>query len=370
MARAEYNRHRSVREFFPNTGPAVEGRMITVFSWSMEHKTGLWLDAEALRTRAEELHASADVLWIDLDRPDDAEISLVFNDFFPIHPLTIEDVTRGSRHPDAPPHFPKVEEFADYLFVIANPLAPRFRELVLGKADEPGAGGRTATQLSAVITRRILVTHHFEPVLGVEELHRHLCKHGLNAKRGPDYLFHLILDATVDHYAPLLDHFDDALDEMEAGILSRPRPQHLLDLLAIKREIIAFRKTLVYEREVLARLARGEFKLIDRREMVYYRNVYDHLVRFTELIDSSREMVSDLMQTHLAAVSNRLNEIMKVLTMISTIVLPMTLVAGIYGMNFDEMPELRWAYGYPTAIGLMLLSGISSLAFFRWKKWI
>ena len=131
------------------------------------------------------------------------------------------------------------------------------------------------------------------------------------------------------------------------------------------------RKTLVYEREVLARLCRGEFDLIEAREMVYYRNVYDHLVRFTELIESSREMVSDLMQTHLAAASNKLNEIMKVLTMISTVVLPMTLIAGIYGMNFKKwFPELDWDYGYPFALGLMALTGIASFVFFRWKKWI
>jgi magnesium transporter len=346
--------------------------MITVFQWQAEQQAGVWLDADALRTQAEQLHRSGDVVWIDLDRPSPQEVSLVFEDFLPIHPLTVEDITRASRDADAPPHFPKVEEFADYLFVVANPLAPRFRDLVLGKADAPAAdtAGRTATQLSAVLTRRILITHHYEPVLGVEELHRYLCKHGLKEGRGPDYLFHLILDATVDHYAPLLDHFDESLDEMEAEILTRPTQQQLLDLLGLKREIIAFRKTLVYEREVLARLARGEFGLIERREMAYYRNVYDHLVRFTELIDSSREMVSDLMQTHLAAVSNRLNEIMKVLTMISTIVLPMTLIAGIYGMNFEGMPELHWDYGYPMALALMGLSTICSLLFFRWKRWI
>src|SRR5262249_29376997 len=136
------------------------------------------------------------------------------------------------------------------------------------------------------------------------------------------------------------------------------------------RAIVSFRKTLVYEREVLSRLARGEFGLIEARQTVYYRNVYDHLVRFTELIDSSREMASDLMQTHLAAASNKLNEIMKVLATISTIVLPMTLISSIYGMNFEDMPELHWGFGYPLAIVLMILTGVGSVLFFRWKKWI
>jgi magnesium transporter len=133
------------------------------------------------------------------------------------------------------------------------------------------------------------------------------------------------------------------------------------------------RKTLIYEREITARLARGEFTLIDEREMVYYRNVYDHVVRFTELIESARESASDLMQTHLSAASNKLNEIMKVLTMISTVVLPMTLIAGIYGMNFEQnvLPDFKEsAFGFWIALGLMGLTGVGAFIFFRWRNWI
>jgi len=121
---------------------------------------------------------------------------------------------------------------------------------------------------------------------------------------------------------------------------------------------------------VLARMARGEFELIDEREMVYYRNVYDHLVRFTELTESSREMVADLLQTHLSVTSNRLNEIMKVLTIFSAVILPMTLVTSVYGMNFIHMPEIDKPWGYPWALGLMVVVGLSPLAIFRWKRWI
>jgi magnesium transporter len=146
----------------------------------------------------------------------------------------------------------------------------------------------------------------------------------------------------------------------------------LARLLRIKRVVSGLRKTLILEREVLARLIRGEFDLVDEREVVYYRNVYDHLVRYTELIESAREMVSDLMETHLSAVSARLNQVMKVLTMISTIVLPMTLVAGIYGMNFEAnvSPDFKSSWGFPFAIGMMLLLGLGSLLYFRWRKWL
>jgi magnesium transporter len=142
-------------------------------------------------------------------------------------------------------------------------------------------------------------------------------------------------------------------------------------MLQLKRQIIGLRKTLIHAREVLARLCRGEFEQIGEREVAYYRNVYDHLVRFTELMEGSREMVSDLLQTHLASVSNKLNEIMKVLAMISTMILPMTLIAGIYGMNYPLFPDSAWAgaWGFWFAIGLMLVSATAAVSYFKWKRW-
>jgi magnesium transporter len=153
-------------------------------------------------------------------------------------------------------------------------------------------------------------------------------------------------------------------------IFTRPTRKLIARILRLKRVVTGMRKTLIIEREVLARLIRGEFDLVEDREIAYYRNVYDHVARYADLVESAREMVSDLMQTHLSATSNRLNEIMKVLAMISTIILPMTLISSIYGMNFKHMPELEWEYGYPMAMGLMLLTAIGAVFLFRWKKWL
>src|SRR5262249_29383968 len=152
---------------------------------------------------------------------------------------------------------------------------------IRGKPGAQAADGRVGTQLSAVLTPTVLVTYHYELAAGVEHLRAFLARHEGQAGRGPDYLFHIILDAAVDQFAPVLDHFDDALDEIELRVFERPTQATLLRLVQMKREIIKVRKTLIYDREVLARLARGEFELIDEREMAYYRNVYDHLVRFT-----------------------------------------------------------------------------------------
>jgi len=345
--------------------------MITIYLWKQTQKVGLWYDMTALKTRAEELRYAEGLVWIDLEDPDAEEEQLVFQQFYPIHPLTIEDIVKPRREPDALPHLPKAEEFKDYLFVIANPLAPSFLARLQGKA--PGAAHLheiPSTQLSAVLTENILITHHYDFLLPIEQLRTFLLKHTTHADRGPDFLFHLVLDNMVDQYAPFLDYLDDTLDKMEEEVLTTPSRDLLEKLLHLKRQIISLRKTLVYQREVLARLARGEFDLIEQREMVYYRNVYDHLVRFTELAEGSREMIADLMQSHLAAVSNRLNEIMKALAMMSTVILPMTLVAGVYGMNFETMPELKWDWGYPFALAMMFVTGFGLLAFFRWKKWL
>jgi magnesium transporter len=343
--------------------------MIRTFVWSACNTVPVEGSFDALPATASVLPAGAAV-WIDLVEPTAEEEQRILGQFLPVHPLTFEDATRPRRVPEGGAHLPKVEEFADYLLVIVNPLPERLtnppaeeRTQRLRPADRP--------QLTAVLTKNVLITHHLTPLscvdVGWEYVHRH---HECGG-RGPDYLFHLVLDAMVDEYAPVVERLADRLDHVEHAIFAHPGPKHLHRLIDMKRTLGFLRKTLVLEREVLARLVRGEFALVSADEVAYYRNVYDHLVRYAEFIESGREMVTDLVQTHLAAVSNRLNEIMKVLTMISTVVLPMNLVAGIYGMNFRKgMPELDWEYGYAYALGLMLLTGLGSLVLFRWKKWI
>jgi magnesium transporter len=343
--------------------------MIVITSWHRVQKTLQTVEPAQLLQQRERLNSPDEVFWIDLSDPTEAEEDLVLKEILPIHTLSLEDVRLLRRNPTSPPHFPKVEEFPDYLFVIVNPFRQSFMEWI----KNPGSGegrGRAFTQLSAVLTGQVLVTHHQESMPCIEEIKAFLGRHQAHLDRGPDFIFHLVLDNLVDEYAPALDHLDDALETMEEQLILRPTKELYTQLLQLKRGIIVLRKTLIAQREILVRLSRGEFALVDEREMAYYRNVYDHLVRFTELIESSREMASDLMQSYLAAISNRLNEIMKVLTMISTIVLPMTLVAGIYGMNFKHMPELEQTWGYPLALVVMLAMGLGSLALFWWKKWL
>jgi magnesium transporter len=282
-----------------------------------------------------------------------------------VHTLTLEDITRPRREPDEPPHLPKVEEFPDYLFVVANVLPP-----TPAAPEDPPPGAPVMVQLSAVITDRVLVTHHYQPLPAITNVKQFCFRHAAQVGRGPDYVFHLVLDQLVDEYAPELDSIVDRLEEIEVTLLQRPSHHLISELIRLKRRVLAFRKTLIFMREMLARLTRGEFELVNVREIAYYRNVFDHLLRYTELIEGAREMISDLMQTHLAAVSNKLNGIMKLLAMVSTVILPMSLIASIYGMNFENMPEVKWQYGYPFALGLMVVVAVIAIWVFYRQRWI
>lgn len=343
--------------------------MITLYCWSSGQRVGLLLNPEMLQTHADALRKSSDVYWIDLDQPTPEEESLVLEQFFCVHRLTRTELMQR-REANAQPSFPKVEAFADYLFVVINPLARAFLDrLQHPEGSIAGANGAVVTQLNAVLTDRLLITHHTEHLESVEMLRDFLSKHEEQAGRGPDYLFHLILDAMIDSYAPVLDRLHVELEAIEDQVLIQPTPGLMQQLVQLKRLVILLRKTMIYERELLVRLSRGDFAQIEAREIAYYRFVYDHVVRFTELIEGAREMIGDLMQLHLAATSNKMNEIMKVLAMISTTLLPMTVIAGIYGMNFENLPEIKWEWGYPMALGMMLLTGVVALGFFRWRRW-
>jgi len=347
--------------------------MIRVYRWHPASRTSDCPAPDQLPATAADVAGDA-VVWIDLDDPTPEEEDRVLRRFLPVHPLTLDDITRPRVEADHGAHLPKAEQFPDYLFVVVNPLPWSVCNGAgaggTGDAHPPARLNRRQPQLSAVMTHTVLVTHHYDRLPCVESVWSYIGRRGDAAGKGPDYLFHLILDEMVDEYAPVLDRLIGRLDRIEARVFRRPSPRVLSRLLRLKRTVVYLRKTLIMEREVLARLTRREFALVSEREAVYYRNVYDHLVRYTELIEGAREMVSDLMQTHLSAMSNRLNEVMKVLTMISTIGLFCTLIAGIYGMNFEYMPELHWRYGYPFALSLMGIAAGGSIWFFRRKGWI
>ena len=334
--------------------------MIRALHWGREAARGEPVAAEKLVPAAE--LPAGECYWIDVCDPTPDEEELVLGKLVPVHPLTREDA-EGPCHSRGPV-MPKVEEFPGYLFVLTDPLP--------GAAASPGEPPRHPPRdhLAAVLTAKALVTLRSKPLDCVERAWTRAARRGDPARRGPDSLLHAVLDAMVDDYAPILDAITTRLDALEATLFRRPTSRVLNRLLGMRREVALLRRTLDSEQGVVARLSRNEFDLIDSHEASYYRDVSDHLRRYSAVAEQSQETISDLMHLHLAANSNRLNEVMKVLTMTSTVVLPMTLVAGIYGMNFSNLPGQHSPYAFWEAIGAMALMGVAALAYFAWRGWV
>jgi magnesium transporter len=187
--------------------------------------------------------------------------------------------------------------------------------------------------------------------------------------KGAAWVVHALLDHLTDHYLPLMDAFDTAIDSVETEAVTQPSRTALQNIFALKRSLMTLRRVTSHQREILLRLSRAEFDLIPTELLPFFRDVYDHFTRVSDLCDSYRELVSGALDAYLSTTSNRMNEIMKVLTAIATIMMPLTFIAGVYGMNFEHMPELRWHYGYAFVWGLMVAVTIVMLAYFRRKRW-
>jgi magnesium transporter len=304
------------------------------------------------------------ILWVDLENPLEAEEETLLVSVFDFHPLAIEDAQRGA---DEEGHLPKVEDFGDYLFVIFNPV-----EVSASTPADESRGGfeiRT-TQLSGFLSKRVLVTHHYRPLRSITNAQQMLAKNPNALARGPDFLFHIIIDELVDNYTPILDHLDDLMDDMEREVFHEPTQETMIRILQMRRNITTLRRVAFYQREMLNRLSRGEFSLISSEEMLYYRNVYDHLVRMTDLTESYRETVGGLLDAYLSVTSNRLSQVMKVLTIISTIFLPLSVITGYFGMNFAHLPGLESPTGVIlTTLSMVMVAG-GMLWFFRRNKWM
>jgi len=211
-------------------------------------------------------------------------------------------------------------------------------------------------------------THHDPRLMAPAQLREELLRLG----KTPDAarLAHLLLDRLVDDALPAMDAIDDAVEVLEHASVARvPQQTTVARVMALRSALHRFRRTAVHQREVLLRISRGEFKQIPAEELPFFRDVHDHAVRISDLVDDARDMLGGVLEAHLSMVSNRLNEVTKVLTMIATIFLPISFIAAVYGMNFEHMPELHWRYGYALAWLAMLLTAGGLVAWFRRRGW-
>jgi magnesium transporter len=272
-----------------------------------------------------------------------------------LHPLTIEDIWA---HRSAP----KLEDYDNYLYLIIHGI----------KASKE-KGEIELIELDIVIGPTYVITYDQEKLV-VDDVRQELDRSPKLLAKGPAWIAHAILDIAVDRYLPVIDELDHDIEALENQVLAKAGTKGgtevLRQILRFKRMLLQLRRMSIHQREILLRLARGEFDEIPAEMMPFYRDVYDHFLRVNDLVESYRDLVTSALEAYLSVQSNRMNEIMKQLTLVATVMLPITFIAGVYGMNFEHMPELKWKYGYPAVIGLMALIVVGSLIWFRHKGWI
>ena len=277
------------------------------------------------------------LLWVDLEDPGEEELSLL-KDVFNFHPLFIEDCSNSRSNP-------KLDLVEDYLFLITHSCF-YYQE----KNEEQALSIR---ELDIFAGNNYVVTSHMGHIRSVST-NRKRCEGGCSTmEKGADFLLYNILDRLIDNYFPILDELNDRLLKIEEEIIKNPRPELQARMFALKRCILTLRKVIPPQLELIGRFTRPECRFVRKEYKPYFKDVYDHVLRIHQMTESARELITADMEAYLSAISFKLNDIMKTLTIIATIFIPLTFITGLYGMNFRYMPELTWKYGYLFSWGLI-----------------
>ncbi|MFK0734602.1 MAG: magnesium/cobalt transporter CorA [Gloeotrichia echinulata GP01] len=303
---------------------------------------------------------SESVSWVDVQGLGNQDILQRLGKVFNLHPLVLEDVVNMSERP-------KIEDYEEQLLIIARMVVPKERTF-----------GFYSEQVSLVLSKNYLLTVQEEP--------EHDCFEGVRAriekgkgtirKQGTDYLAYALLDSIVDGFFPVLERYGEQIEDLEEEVIVRPTEKTLQKIHQIKRELLQLRRAIWPQRDAINALIRDGSDLITEEVRIYLRDCYDHAVQVMDMVETYRELASGLMDVYLSAVSNKMNEIMKLLTVVSSIFIPLTFVAGVYGMNFNtekspyNMPELNWYWGYPICLGVMVGIALGLLLFFWQRGWL
>jgi magnesium transporter len=291
------------------------------------------------------------VSWINITGIRDVEVIKKVGKLLDLHPLTLEDITNTRQRP-------KKEEFENYLITIIDILSYNGDYI-------------QSEQVSLILTENAVITFQEAEGDDFDPIRRRLEEaKGQIRKKGADYLLYSLLDAVVDNYFKILEKTEEQLEEIDKSVVSEKAGPETLELIqSLKQEIIFLRKNIWPLNSVFSSLYRIDFNLFNKETDYYLRDVYDHIVQLMDEIEVIREMLSSMLDVYLSNKSNKMNEVMKVLTIIATIFIPLTFVAGIYGMNFQYMPELDNKLAYPAVMIFMLIIAVLQLIYFRWKKW-
>jgi magnesium transporter len=293
----------------------------------------------------------ATVVWVDVSDPTDEDFRRLAEEFH-FHPLSIED----SRHAH---QRPKVEEYSGYYFIV----------LYEARRPEPGRTLELA-ELDIFLGRNYLVTVHSQSINAIATAARLWPEWLDRAEPSAGLLAYLLIDAIVDDYLPILDEMSERMDELEDEIFGDFDQTAIREIFFIKKQLVFMRRAVAPLRDVFNTLLRREQPIFEREIFVYYQDVFDHLIRVADTIDSLRDLLGSTMDAYLSISGNRMNVVMKRLTSISTILMSVTLIAGIYGMNFDHMPELHWQYGYVFALSAMVVIGVAIFVYLRKIDWL
>jgi magnesium transporter len=293
------------------------------------------------------------VSWINIDGIHDIEVIEKIGQHFDIHPLVLADIMNTGQRP-------KMEDFEHYLFLVLKMLY-----------YDHGGDEIVAEQVSIILGRGFVISFQ-ERVGDVFDAIRERIRAGKGRirKAGADYLTYALTDAIVDGYFTVLEKVGEQVECLEDEVVTNPNPVTQRQIHRMKTEMLFLRKSVWPLREVISGLQRGESALIDRSTEAYLRDVYDHTIQVVDTMETFRDMLSGMVDTYLSSLSNKMNEVMKVLTIIATIFIPLTFVAGIYGMNFTYMPELGWRWAYFGVLGVMVAIALWMVRYFRRRKWL
>jgi magnesium transporter len=296
------------------------------------------------------------VTWVNVDGLGDATVIRKLGDMFSIHRLALEDIVNSHQRA-------KVEQYGNHLFIVG-----RMVEMVDHMETE---------QLSLFLGKNYVLTFQERVGDAFDPVRERIRKSGGRVRNAaPDYLAYTLIDAFIDNYFPALEKYGERLESIEEDVLSRPEPQLVSRMHEVKRDLLTLRRAIWPLRETVNSLVREPSPFISDETRVYFRDCYDHTIQIIDLLENYRDVASGLMEVYLSSVSNRMNEIMKILTMFTAFFIPLSLIAGIYGMNFNtaksplNMPELNWYLGYPFVLGLMAAVALGMRIFFRRKGWL
>lgn len=289
------------------------------------------------------------LLWVDFSG-ETPEASLPVLESFGFHPLAIDDALQEI-------HSPKVDDWDEYLYIVLN--------YMMVSADWESA----IDELDVFVGRNYIVTHHDQPMDFVDEVWALYLRDPRHAHEGADHLLYRLADNLVTHYMPIVERVDEALDEIEDQVFDRPSPATLQHLFTLKRLLLTMRRVTLPQREVLNKLARDDFRVIDPRDRIFFRDIYDHLVRVHDLNESLRDLAGGVLDTYLSVVNNRMNEVMKTLTIITTLFMPITFITGFFGMNFFEPVAQLFNWTSRQAFAAMLaVTGLLPIIMFFWMR--